>query len=85
MASDFNEPLVDEDKFGGRGVSINRSLLFKECLDKCSMVDLGFSGPRYTLKRVYFLIFHLTYGGQPNPSSTHSVVWLNVRRGEMLS
>ena len=23
MAGDFNEPLVDEDKFGGRGVSIN--------------------------------------------------------------
>ena len=23
MAWDFNEPLVDEDKFGGRGVSIN--------------------------------------------------------------
>ena len=23
MASDFNEPLVDEDKFGGRGVSMN--------------------------------------------------------------
>lgn len=31
-----------------RGVSINRSLLLKDCLDKCSMVDLGFSGPRYT-------------------------------------
>ena len=48
MAGDFNEPLVDGDKFGGRGVSINRSLAFKDCLDKCSMVDLGFSGPRYT-------------------------------------
>nr|XP_023873887.1 uncharacterized protein LOC111986485 [Quercus suber] len=48
MAGDFNEPLIDEDKFGGRGVSINRSLAFKECLDQCSMVDMGFSGPRYT-------------------------------------
>lgn len=48
MADDFNEPLVDEDKFGGRGVSINQSLLFKECLDRCRMVDLGFLGPRYT-------------------------------------
>ena len=48
MAGDFNEPLVDEDKFGGRGVSINRSLAFKDCLDRCSMVDMGFSGPRYT-------------------------------------
>ena len=48
MAGDFNEPLINEDKFGGRGVNINRSLAFKDCLDKCSMVDMGFSGPRYT-------------------------------------
>ncbi|XP_023881941.1 uncharacterized protein LOC136065446 [Quercus suber] len=48
MARDFNEPLVDGDKFGGRGVSINRSSAFKDCLNRCSMVDLGFLGPRYT-------------------------------------
>ena len=48
MAGDFNEPLIDEDTFGGRGLSINRSLLFKDCLDRCSMMDLGFLGPRYT-------------------------------------
>ncbi|XP_050242023.1 uncharacterized protein LOC126690976 [Quercus robur] len=48
IAGDFNEPLIDEDKFGGRGVNINRSLAFKDCFDRCSMVDMGFSGPRYT-------------------------------------
>ena len=48
MAGDFNEPLVGGDKFGGRGVSLNRSLLFKECLDRCNMIDIGFSDPRYT-------------------------------------
>ena len=48
IAGDFNEPLIDEDKFEGRGVNINRSLAFKDCLDRCSMVDMGFSGPRYT-------------------------------------
>ena len=48
IAGDFNEPLVEANKFGGRLVSINRSLLFKDCLDKCNMVDMGFSGPRYT-------------------------------------
>ena len=48
MAGDFNEPLIEEDKFGGRGVSINRFLAFKDCLDVCSMVDIGFSGPRFT-------------------------------------
>ena len=48
IAGDFNKPLLGEDKFGGRPVNISRSLLFKDCLDKCNMVDLGFSGPRYT-------------------------------------
>ena len=48
MAGDFNGSLIDEDKFGGRGVNINRSLAFKDCLDRCSMVDMGFSSPRYT-------------------------------------
>ncbi|XP_050242062.1 uncharacterized protein LOC126691020 [Quercus robur] len=48
IAGDFNEPLLDDDKFGGRAVSVNRSLLFKECPDKCSMLDIGFSGPRFT-------------------------------------
>lgn len=48
MAGDFNEPLVEDDKFGGREISVNRSLLFKECLDKYSMIDIGFLGPRFT-------------------------------------
>ena len=48
IAGDFNEPLVNDDKFGGRAVSVNSSLLFKECLDKCNMIDIGFAGPRYT-------------------------------------
>ena len=48
IAGDFNEPLLGEDKFGGRPISISRSLLFKDCLDKCNVVDLGFFGPRYT-------------------------------------
>ena len=45
IANDFNEPLIGEDKFGGRPMSVNRSLLLKECLDKCNTIDLGFSGP----------------------------------------
>ncbi|KAL0016452.1 hypothetical protein SO802_003521 [Lithocarpus litseifolius] len=48
IAGDFNEPLCDNNKFGGRSISVNRSLLFKECLDRCNMIDLGFSGRRYT-------------------------------------
>ncbi|XP_030923527.1 uncharacterized protein LOC115950472 [Quercus lobata] len=48
IARDFNEPLCDNDKFGGRSISVNRSLIFKECLDRCNMIDLGFLGPRFT-------------------------------------
>ncbi|XP_075633780.1 uncharacterized protein LOC142606285 [Castanea sativa] len=48
IARDFNEPLNTNDKFGGRVTTVKRSLLFKECLDKCNMIDLGFSGPRFT-------------------------------------
>ncbi|XP_050280328.1 uncharacterized protein LOC126721320 [Quercus robur] len=48
LAGDFNEPLMEEDKFEGKAVSVNRSHLFKECLDKCNMIDIGFSGPRFT-------------------------------------
>lgn len=39
---------MGDNKFGGRAVSVSRSLLFKECLDKCNMIDIGFSGPRFT-------------------------------------
>lgn len=59
IAGDFNEPLVEEDKFGGRAVSMNRSLQFKDCIDKCNMVDLGFLGPRFTWsngKEIFALI-----------------------------
>ena len=48
IVRDFNEVLLEGDKYGGRSISSSRSLLFKECLDHCSMVDMGFVGPRFT-------------------------------------
>lgn len=48
IAGDFNEVLMGEDKFGGRPVNVNRAIRFQECLDKCKMIDIGFSSPRYT-------------------------------------
>ena len=48
IVGDFNEVLLEGDKYGGRSISSSRSLLFKECLDYCSMVDMGFVGPRFT-------------------------------------
>ena len=48
MLGDFNEVLCGEDKFGRNQVNLNRALEFKECLDECNMLDLGFTGPKYT-------------------------------------
>lgn len=49
IAVDFNKPLIGEDKFGGRLVSVNKSLFLKECLDKCNMIDLGVFGTMFHL------------------------------------
>ena len=48
MLGDFNEVLYAEDKFGGNHVNLNRALEFKDCLDECNMLDLGFAGPKFT-------------------------------------
>lgn len=48
MLRDFNEVLIGDDKFGGRHININRALEFKDCLDTCNFLDLGFSGPKLT-------------------------------------
>ena len=48
MLGDFNEVLSSEDKFGGNQVNLNMALQFKDCLDVCNMLDLGFVGPKYT-------------------------------------
>ena len=48
IASEFNELLSNDEKLGGRPISLYRANLFKECLDSCNMADLGFNSPRFT-------------------------------------
>ncbi|XP_030958322.1 uncharacterized protein LOC115980181 [Quercus lobata] len=48
IAGDFNKILLGEDKLGGRPINISKAVNFQECLNICGMIDLGFSGPRYT-------------------------------------
>ena len=48
VTEDFDEMLLNSEKFGGRLVSTHRSLLFKEYIDTCNLVDIGFSAPKYT-------------------------------------
>lgn len=48
VLGDCNQVLSAEDKFGGNPINIGRASLFNKCLDTFGLVDLGFSGPRYT-------------------------------------
>ena len=48
MLGDFNELLSNVDKSGGNPVNMSRALLFKDCLDTCGLIDLGFHGAKYT-------------------------------------
>ncbi|XP_074266081.1 uncharacterized protein LOC141588541 [Silene latifolia] len=45
---DFNEVTCSTDKIGGRGIKLNRVNLFKSSLDSCNLIDIGFSGPKFT-------------------------------------
>ncbi|XP_028071512.1 uncharacterized protein LOC114273895 [Camellia sinensis] len=48
LMRDFNEILTSTEKFGGQPIDTRRALLFKDCLDHCGLIDMGFSGPRFT-------------------------------------
>ena len=47
LLGDFNEVLCGEDKLGGRQINLSQALDFKECLDNCNLLDLGFSRPKF--------------------------------------
>ena len=46
--SDFNELLEVADKKGGAPRSYNLMQSFRDVLDDCGFIDLGFSGPKFT-------------------------------------
>lgn len=48
MLRDFNELFSCNDKLGGNLLNPRHVQMFKECLDSCEMVDLGFHGLRFT-------------------------------------
>ena len=71
VLGDFNEILSEEDKFGGRRLNLNRAIEFKDCIDSCNLLDLGFSGPKYTwsnLRQVSDLILERLDRCFANPS-----------------
>ena len=48
MMGDFNELLSCNDKLGGNPLNPRRVQMFKDYLDSCGMVDLGYHGPKFT-------------------------------------
>jgi len=40
--------LMGKDKFDGCSINISRALCFQDCLNNCRMIDIGYSGPRFT-------------------------------------
>lgn len=48
MGGDFNEITCASEKFGERLINNNRMDKFLNCISHCNLMDLGFSGSRYT-------------------------------------
>lgn len=48
VEGDFNEILKDYDKNCGNRISINKSYLFRNCINYYNLIDLGFRGSKYT-------------------------------------
>ena len=45
---DFNEVLCSDEHLGANDRSEAQMSLFRDCLDECGLVDMGFTGPKYT-------------------------------------
>ncbi|KAH0685679.1 hypothetical protein KY290_017197 [Solanum tuberosum] len=48
VAGDFNDILCQKDKWGGVSYSRKNNSDFKNCVNCCQLLDLGFKGSRYT-------------------------------------
>ena len=48
MVGDFNDILSCDEKWEGNRPVASRIREFKDCLNACNMIDMGFLGPKYT-------------------------------------
>ncbi|XP_060210653.1 uncharacterized protein LOC132637604 [Lycium barbarum] len=48
IGGDFNVIVSDEEKQGGLPVSSNETLDFSNCIQSCGLIDVGFSGSKFT-------------------------------------
>ena len=52
-AGNFNEILKHDAKLGGALRNHSQMQLFREVIDECGFIDLGFVGPKFTWSRYY--------------------------------
>ena len=50
---DFNEIVRQEEKWGGAPRDHNQMQLFRDVIDECQFMDLGFVGPKFTWAKHY--------------------------------
>ena len=48
LMGDFNKVLSEEEKSGGNHISQRRVRAIQDYMDTCHMLDVGFSGPKFT-------------------------------------
>ena len=48
VMGDFDDVTCEEEKFGGNGICRRRVMEYIGCMDFCNLIDLGFSGTKYT-------------------------------------
>lgn len=48
VVGDFNDILSSNEKFSSSPSSQRRIVAFRNCIDNCKLLDLGFNGPRFT-------------------------------------
>ena len=48
LLGDLNDMISDDEKMRGLPLNINRISTFRNCMNKCGLMDLGFQGPRFT-------------------------------------
>ena len=59
-AGDFNEIVRSEEKCGGSNRSQPQMQMFREVIDECGFLDLGFVGPQFTWSK-HYAVGHLVW------------------------
>ena len=48
VMGDFNDVINGSKKLGGNPVSLCRTIAYRDCMNFCNMIDLGYSGAIFT-------------------------------------